>query len=506
MHMAIRGCTYSAFWWCRHGIQHNCNRRFYKESGGTQEKVASIDGDLGKIFPVISGAIPRFNETFYGCTGLTSLPSTLFASIDTSSTKNTGRMFYYTFSGCSGLTSLPATLFASVDTSSATNTGNMFQNTFYGCTGLTSLPTGLFSTINTQSATNTSNMFFDTFYGCTGLTSLPATLFASVDTSSATNTSYMFAETFYGCTGLTSLPATLFASVDTSSAKKTSYMFYRTFLGCTNMTGYIPPTTFPSTIVPGSSSSANMWYQTFYNTQLATTCPAGTSQYITGFESDWGYSNENTSTSGTNRVSCGCSGTLPANASWVAGTCNWTCDSGYFDIGGTCAEDKFHVTTTSDATSLVFTMTATGTFYVNCGDGGTLTQNTSNHGTLSGQTITRTAVSTGQTIYTCSWPSAGAHTVRFGGAATGYSTSTNDAAISFYKSSGGTQAKVASIDGDLGKIFPVISGAIPQFSATFYGCTGLTSLPSTLFASIDISSVKNTSRMFNGTFYGCTGF
>jgi len=812
---------------------------FYKSSGGTQANVASIAGDLGLLFPAVGTRVPVFMQTFHG-TSITSIPSGLFSSIDTSSATSTLFMFSGTFYGTS-ITSIPSGLFSSIDTSSATSTSSMFDGTFYNCTNITSIPSGLFSSIDTSSATSTSSMFFMTFY-YTKITSIPDGLFSGIDTSSATDTSWMFGSTFYGTritsiptglfsgidtssstktnsmfnstffnTKITSIPAGLFSGIDTSSATDTSYMFesafynaqitsipaglfsgidtssstntnrmfYRTFYNtkitsipaglfstintssatntnqmfastfynCSTLTGYIPPTAFPSTIVPGSSSSTDMWNQTFYNTQLATACPTGTTQYTTGFESDWGYSNGNTDTNGTNRVSCEpCSGSLPANASWVAGTCTWACDGGYYSANGTsctavetgyyspagsntrsactnglanstytgsggatnscpwtcnsgytesngtcmyncsvgtyrpnldpqviptnsssnasnmtwnvtasygtlsgiavcndtsgssangvdfptgttglncwckmtepatsawinsltfyfatedcaqsCANDcrhrisdygewredmfstvtcqsctnkpsnstytgsggatdscpwacdsgyintgtacetaKFSVTTTSDTTSLSWTMTATGTFYVDCGDNGTLSQDTSSYGTISGTTITRTG--TGETTYTCAWALAGAHTVRFGGLATAeYSGSEVGAAISFYKSSGGTQENVAAIDGSLGAMFPfgaytripkfyrTFSGtqitSIPaglffngmdtsparftthMFSRTFENCTSLQSIPDGLFNGVDTSSATNTSSMFNHTFY-----
>ena len=592
---------------------------FYKSSGGTQSKVASISGSLGAMFPVVNGNIPRFYQTFYNCTNLTSIPANLFSGLNTSSVSNTSYMFRYTFYGCSSLTSIPADLFSAIDTSSATNISSMFVGTFYNCSSLTSLPAGLFSTIDTSSATNISSMFngtfrnctslgsipaglfstidtssatnissmfSDTFYncssltsipadlfstidissatnttymfrhtfrnctslgsipadlfsaidtssatntsyifvgtfdGCTGLTSIPADLFSTIDTSSATNTSGMFSstfartgitsipaglfsgidtssatdttsmfnETFTGCSSLTSIPADLFSTIDTSSATNTTYMFRYTFYGCSNLGGYIPPTTFPSTIQPGSSSSTSMWSGTFYNTQLLTVCPVGTGQYITGFESDW-----------DGKVSCEpCAGTLPEHASYVAGTCNWTCDSGYLNTGTSCETAKFSVTTTNDATTLSWTMTATGEFYADCGDGGTLTQSgTTTGSTISGNTITRTGTNT--TTYTCTWGSAGAHTVRFGGTATGYLDG-NVAAISFYISSGGTQAKVASISGSLGAMLPVVNGNTPRFYYAFYNCSNLSSIPAELFRGIDTSSATDTSSMFNMTF------
>lgn len=183
------------------------------------------------------------------------------------------------------------------------------------------------------------------------------------------------------------------------------------------------------------------------------------------------------------------------------------CASNEIDVlgdGTQCETPKFEVTTTSDTTTLSWTMTATGTFYADCGDGGTLDQDTSSYGTISGNTIMRTGTST--TTYTCTWDTAGAHTIKFAGTATGYSTSLSAAAISFYKSSGGTQTKVAGISGSLGAMFPVVNGAIPRFYQTFYDCSNLTgSIPADLFSGIDTSSATNTSYMFGRTFYNCSG-
>ena len=243
---------------------------FYSESNGTQDKIAAIDGSLGAMFPVLDNKIPHFIRSFQDCTSLTSIPAGLFSGIDTSS-------MIYSLAG----------------------------------------------------------MFISTFYGCTSLTSIPAGLFSDIDTSSTNSTKEMFNATFGSCTSLTSIPAGLFSAIDTSSATDTRAMFYYTFSDCTSLTGYIPPTTFPNTITPGSSSSSDMWYRTFYNTQLATSCPAGTAEYNTGFQNDWGSSNGNTTTYDTYRVSCEpCVNSLPTGASWVSGTCNFTCETGWHINGG----------------------------------------------------------------------------------------------------------------------------------------------------------------------------
>jgi hypothetical protein len=177
-------------------------------------------------------------------------------------------MFNATFSSCTGLTSIPAGLFSGITTGAT----YMFYSTFYGCTGLTSIPADLFSGITTGA----SYMFYQTFDGCTGLTTIPAGLFSGI-TTGATN---MFRLTFYKCTGLQSIPAGLFSGITTGA----SSMFYYTFDGCTNLSGYIPPSTFAGLIANGSPTATNMWADTFTSTKLATSCPAGTVQYMTGYE------------------------------------------------------------------------------------------------------------------------------------------------------------------------------------------------------------------------------
>ena len=60
-------------------------------------------------------------------------------------------------------------------------------------------------------------------------------------------------------------------------------MFSYTFSGCSGLSGYIPPKLFT-----GISTDATASYQmsnVFYSTGLDTTCPSGTVQYTTGFES-----------------------------------------------------------------------------------------------------------------------------------------------------------------------------------------------------------------------------
>lgn len=180
-------------------------------------------------------------------------------------------------------------------------------------------------------------------------------------------------------------------------------------------------------------------------------------------------------------------------------------------------EFPFAATTTADTTTFSFSITASGTFYVDWGDGGDVDKYVKTN--TGSQTISHT------------YTTAGAYTVRLGGRATGYMSSYNDAsaAISFKNNK-----NLAKISGSLGEIFPTVNGRSPIFHSTFYGCTNLTgTIPEKLFSGIsgapavymfastfrgssgltgsipaglfgDISGAP-AAYMFDGTFNGCTG-
>ena len=117
------------------------------------------------------------------------------------------------------------------------------------------------------------------------------------------------------------------------------------------------------------------------------------------------------------------------------------------DDGTNCVDTKFTLTT-SETNSFEFYISAAGTFYVDCGTGGTLSGTDAR-----GKTIVRN--DTTGVIYTCSWnDSDNTRTIRFAGQATGYSTgrSEDNAAIRFYTTVENSQ-KVTSISGSLGAIF-----------------------------------------------------
>ena len=333
-----------------------------------------------------------------------------------------------------------------------------FYKTFQYCSALTSIPSGLFTGVT--GAANA--MFRETFDRCAGITTIPSNLFSGVS-GGAKN---MFRSVFNLCTSLTAMPENLFSGVTRAAETQFKYSFF----GNTAMTGYIPPSTFSGLIANGSPTATNMWQSAFTGSNtLATSCGgfAGMTDFTTGYEASW-----------DGKVSC-----QPA-----------TCSAGQILVGGVCENPAFTVTTTSDTTSLTFSLAAKGTFYVECGDDGTLTGSG-----VSGTQIIRSGV--GSSSYTCTWETAGAHTIRFGGVASEYGS---ESSIAFWRSSNGTQANIASITGSLSSIFPQLgtgTGELPLFTNTFKGCTNLTSIPATLFENI----TDGTQNMFSSTFEGCTG-
>ena len=163
--------------------------------------------------------------------------------------------------------------------------------------------------------------------------------------------------------------------------------------------------------------------------------------------------------------------------------------------GTQCELAKFTLTTTnlSANTAFNFSMSAMGTFYVDCGAGGILS------GTgVSGMTIIRS--NTTDTTYKCTYTDAGIETIRFGGVATEYNTGETVATIRFNVN----PTMVAGISGSLGAMFPTLGTAPtqqPMFRDTFKGCSKLTAISSDLFSGV----TGTTSHQFHETFYGCSG-
>ena len=147
-------------------------------------------------------------------------------------------------------------------------------------------------------------------------------------------------------------------------------------------------------------------------------------------------------------------------------------------------EFPFSVTTTPDTKTFSFKISASGTFYVDWGDGSDVDEYVKNY--TSEQEISHT------------YTTAGAYTVRLGGRATGYASGGwCVAAISF-----SSNTNLAGISGSLGEIFPTLAdGSQPRFCWTFYNSTNLTgSIPENLFAGISGAPADD---MFSRTFSWC---
>jgi len=118
-------------------------------------------------------------------------------------------------------------------------------------------------------------MFSWAFAG-TSITSIPSNLFSGVSGCQDN----VFGSTFNGCTSLTYIPENLFSGINCAY----NYQFGRTFYNCTNLSGYIPPSTFSGLINAGHPKANNLFADAFYGTKLVTSCPSGTTQYISGYE------------------------------------------------------------------------------------------------------------------------------------------------------------------------------------------------------------------------------
>ena len=145
--------------------------------------------------------------------------------------------------------------------------------------------------------------------------------------------------------------------------------------------------------------------------------------------------------------------------------------------------DYFSFTTTAlnAGDSMSFSLTPSGTFTVDWGDGSTP------------QVIERT--NTTSETYSHSYATGGEKTVKISGRATGYSTAEMTSVLSVDQ----IAPYVISIDGSLGAIFPTLgngAGQQPQFYYTFAD-TPITSIPAGLFSGITGAAPY----MFYFTFY-----
>jgi len=243
------------------------------------DKIVGITGSIGSLFPTISSSQqPTFNYTFLGAQ-FNSIPADLFSGI----TGGRTLMFNYTFAA-SALQTIPEHLFDNM-----TADKYMYEGTFLGCSNLTSIPENLFI-----GATNNKidhGTFRDTFG-------------AYFDA---------YGNVIWGCTSLTQLPDSLFPNITTTKED----LFVRMFAGASNLSGYVPSTLFGN--LDSSNYSSGPMADIFVGTNLATTCPSGTTEVTpNNFKVDW-YKNPS------------CTDPTNSNCAFVVSCTTdvgFTCDSG----------------------------------------------------------------------------------------------------------------------------------------------------------------------------------
>lgn len=335
----------------------------------TPQLVASVSGSLGALFPTLGTGNtkqPRFSRTFAGCTKLTEVPEDLFGGVygpaipgmfygtfEDSGLVSVGQnlfsgitsfaphAFQRTFMG-SGLLEVPANLFGQIDAAPAEA---MFAYTFAN-TPLRSIPSGIFGGVSGAPAVD---MFWGTFSGTTfvsgyanisalfnGISGAPAkgmfdsTFYNSYNLSGNIPSNLfggtgllgvpaerMFASTFYGCYNLSgSIPANLFGGMGLTGASAVG-MFDTTFFACGSLSGYVPMTLFGG--ISTSNLATNMMNHVFQYSGVWSSCPCGTQNYTTGFESYW-----------DGKVSCQIG--LKPNEHWYGNICVEDCAAGITQI------------------------------------------------------------------------------------------------------------------------------------------------------------------------------
>ena len=141
-------------------------------TSSNQQKIASISGSLGAMFPQLgAGAnqVPSFASLFDGASNLSSIPSTLFSGLTGSA--NAKYMFHETFANCTSLTAIPAGLFADITTPA----DYMFNKTFDGDTNISGfVPSTTFAGLIENNNPTATDMWANTFRGTSLTTSCPA--------------------------------------------------------------------------------------------------------------------------------------------------------------------------------------------------------------------------------------------------------------------------------------------------------------------------------------------
>ena len=177
--------------------------------------------------------------------------------------------------------------------------------------------------------------------------------------------------------------------------------------------------------------------------------------------------------------------TVTTGKQYIGGTCdaeqtmcevNFECNENFELVDGVCKlVPEFTIITTDmpAGTKFQLSVAATGTFYIDWGDG-TVTMNTYSH----------------------TYKDSGARTIGMAGQATQYGGYRLDGAIEFL-----SNPYIETVQGSLGAIFGTLAdGKNPTFQKTFLGCTGLKNVSEDLFSGI----TGGAESMFYMTFALCT--
>ena len=249
-------------------------------------------------------------------------------------------------------------IFPTLGTGENDNQKPIFFEFCHQCTNLDSISSNLFSGVTGARH----SMFRSVFDKCSSLETIPGDLFSGVSGSAP----HMFRSAFYECVKLNNLPANLFAGIDGAENSMFKYAFYGT-KGLVNK--YIPPALFAGL---HKQNATDLFQNAFQNSGILTSCPEGTIQYITGYESQWNYPNANFVPG--QKVSCELNqSTLCNGATYRDGNTCVPCPTGYnYDnqSGKTSISDcKIHCeagTWTGEYEKLEYIET-TGTQYIDTG-------------------------------------------------------------------------------------------------------------------------------------------
>ena len=230
-----------------------------EKTNTTNELISHIYATSGTYEIKLAGDAIRYNSDSYN-----NVAAIRFSYDDTDVI---GNPYLKTISGSLGK------IFPTLSSSTNGKLQPSFRRLFTNCENLTgAIPAELFSGVY---GTPLGRMFMAAFMNTQITEQLPSDLFSGLDGQISEN---LFRETFSGCTELTgTIPADLFGNLSGDLQTRT---FYHTFYGCEKLTGYVPKTLFAKF---SRSNESNQMTDVFYNTGLATYCPANEYVYDTGF-------------------------------------------------------------------------------------------------------------------------------------------------------------------------------------------------------------------------------